>query len=79
MDPIQSLMRFYLIKHMIMSCIDTDIPWASFILRHKQAVAVKCDPVGTTNLLSEESGEGGRLQENSSKACHVSPTVWDCP
>ena len=74
---------------MIMSCIDTDIPWASFILRHKQAVAVKCDPVGTTNLLSEESGEGGRLQE---KICvyiyvfkkhfyHTSPsfsTFWFC-
>ena len=48
---------------MIMSCIDTDIPWASFILRHKQALAVKCDPVGTTNLVSEEAGGGGGLQE----------------
>ena len=63
MDPIYSLMRFYLIKNMIMSCVDTDLPWASLIIRHKQALAVKCDPVGTTNLVNEEAGEGGRLQE----------------
>ena len=48
---------------MIMSCVDTDLPWASFIIGHKQALAVKCDPVGTINLVNEEAGEGGRLQE----------------
>lgn len=73
MDPIHSLMRFYLIKNMIMFCVECppDIPWGSFILRHKQALAIKCDPVGTPDLVSEGAGEGWGLQEKTRVCIYV--------